>query len=150
MIQTDAYASCNVTPVRTGRDGRVDFTVWPTRTTLRPAAHMNSRDLCRSLLALADSIPSGVPWGVTDVSQDGLVFVHDARDESTTIIMEAVAGRFGEVVAVESIPSVRIGYGPLLGCLVRVDGDASEMAGILRGAYAIATTEADPDSTGPF
>jgi hypothetical protein len=109
----------------------------------------NAQKLCRSLLALADSIPSTMPWGVTDIRQGGLVFIHDARDESTTMILEAVASGLGSIVAAESAPSVHDERGPILGCLVRVDGDASDVAGKLRASYALATTT-DDDQPGPF
>jgi hypothetical protein len=112
---------------------------------------MDDKTLCRSLLRVVDSIPSSVEWGVAELADDRHIFVYDARDESTSLVLEAIAGRFGEVVALESIPSGRKDNGPLLGCLVRVDGKADEVSGQLRAAYWMATTPTeDGDSTGPF
>lgn len=110
---------------------------------------MTPANLCRSLLRVVDSIPSTIPYGATEIS-DILVFVHDRRDEATTPIMEAVAGQFGDVVSVESMPSARGDAGPLLGCLIRVTQNADEVAATIRTAYAIATTEENDSDSGPF
>lgn len=111
---------------------------------------MDRKTLCRSLLNVADSIPSSVPWGVVELADDRHVFLHDGRDESTSMIAEAIAGRFGEVVAVESIPSGRTNGGPLLGCLIDVGSNADDAAGRLRAAYWSATEPATESDEGPF
>ncbi|TWT87999.1 hypothetical protein [Neorhodopirellula pilleata] len=111
---------------------------------------MDEKTLCRSLLNVADAIPSSVTWGVVELADDRHVFLYDGRDESTSMIAEAIAGRFGEVVAVESIPSGRKDGGPLLGCLIDVGSNADDAAGRLRASYAIATTPSSDDDHGPF
>ncbi|MEM9587717.1 MAG: hypothetical protein AAGA03_10600 [Planctomycetota bacterium] len=110
---------------------------------------MNDEALCRSLLRLADAIPSTVTWHVIDLADCRTLLVVDRRDEATTMIMEAIAGRFGSVIAMESIPSSR-DAGPLLGCLIRVPGAADEAAERLRGAYAVGTAEGGKEIEGPF
>lgn len=110
---------------------------------------MNPEILCRRLLRVVDSIPSTAPWGAVEWGDD-CVFIHDRRDESTTMIMESVAGRFGEVVAVESVPSDRADAGPLLGCLVNVASGADEIAGKLRAAYWTATEPNRDEGSDPF
>jgi hypothetical protein len=114
-------------------------------------SNMDDKILCRSLLRVADSIPSSSQWGVVELADDRHVFVHDRREESTSMIMEAVVSRFGNIVAVESIPSARKDHGPLLGCLVNVGSGADDAAGQLRAAYWSATTPTgDENSEGPF
>ena len=112
---------------------------------------MDTKTLCRSLLNVADSIPSSLPWGVVELADDQHVFLHDGREEASTMIVEGVAGQFGEIMATESIASGLKDKGSLLGCLIRVDGNADEVAGKLRAAYWMATEPgSDEETTGPF
>lgn len=110
---------------------------------------MEAQQLCRNYLTIIDSMPQPVTWTV--ISVDRHVLVVDARDEATTMIMEAVAERFGEIIAMESIPSQRRNAGPLLGCLIRIgDGDADEIAGRVRAVYWTATVAEQPEGGEPF
>ncbi|EMI40683.1 hypothetical protein [Rhodopirellula sp. SWK7] len=109
---------------------------------------MDVTTLCRNYLRIFDAIPSDIPWGV--VALERHVIVADARDESTSMIMEAVASRFGEVIATESLESLRCDGGPLLGCLLTVSGDADDVAGRLRAAYWQATEPCGNDENQPF
>lgn len=102
-----------------------------------------AKTLCRNYLTIIDSVPQPIPW--LAIAVDDCVFIVDARDEATSIIMEAVAGRFGDIVATESIPSHRADAGPLLGCLIHATCNADEAAGKVRAAYWLAT---EPDQDG--
>ncbi|TWT73296.1 hypothetical protein [Allorhodopirellula solitaria] len=110
---------------------------------------MDERQLCRNYIQLIDSMPQPVPWIVIAVGTD--ILVVDAREEATTMIMEAVAERFGEILATESIPSRRRDAGSLLGCLIRIDsGDVDDMAGEVRAAFWLATEPEQGGDKQPF
>ncbi|WDQ16384.1 hypothetical protein [Rhodopirellula sp. P2] len=110
---------------------------------------MTPQDLCRNYLQILDSIPHDAPWLVLDVG--GQVLIADRRDEASTVITEAIAAKFGEVVAVVSHTSHRRGGGDWLGVLLDIEGDPENTAARLRGAYAVGTTpDPDPDESGPF
>ncbi|MFG0253657.1 MAG: hypothetical protein ACF787_00945 [Rhodopirellula sp. JB053] len=109
---------------------------------------MDATALCRNYLRVFDAIPTEVPWSV--VALERQVMVVDARDESTSVIMEAVASRFGEILATESVTSARCDGGPLLGCLLNVAGNADDAAGRLRAAYWQATEPASNGENQPF
>ncbi|PHQ35182.1 hypothetical protein [Rhodopirellula bahusiensis] len=109
----------------------------------------NPNTLCRDCLHVVDTVPSDVPWHVIELSD--FILIADARDEASTLILEAVASQFGQVVASESIESNHTDRGTLLGYLVKPSADLADPAGSIRAAYAIATTEATEDEeAGPF
>lgn len=90
------------------------------------------------LLRLFARTPSAVPWNVVDLETDGLIVVVDSRDTASTLIVAAVAGEFGEVIATESIS---IDGGDVVGCLVRASNNSREIAAMIRGAYLFAMQE---------
>lgn len=100
-----------------------------------------NQSLCRNYLGIVDQTPhsNSMPWMVIHVG--GYVLIVDYRDECSTPAMEAVAERFGEIVATDSIPS-RKDAGSLFGCLIQIEGgDIDEIAGMVRDAYATATND---------
>ncbi|MCM2372694.1 hypothetical protein [Aporhodopirellula aestuarii] len=109
---------------------------------------MDVTSLCRNYLRIFDAIPSDIPWGV--IALERHVMVVDSREESTSVIMEAVASRFGTIIATESIASQRCDSGPLLGCLLHVAGDADDVEGRLRAAYWQATEPCGDRENPPF
>jgi len=117
---------------------------------------MTHESLCRSLLRLVDAIPSSVVCHVVATDNPRLIFVADAREAVTTIEMEAVAGRFGVVVASQCFHSRRTDPKPIIGCIVEIPAgsDADETADRLRGAYHLSTDpvsgDDDPETAGPF
>lgn len=64
---------------------------------------MDAKQLCRNYLQIIDSMPQPVPWIVILVG--GCILIVDVRDEAKARIMEAIAQRFGDIVAVAPIPS---------------------------------------------
>ncbi len=111
---------------------------------------MTDGDLLRCLLALHASTPTPIAWHVAAIQPARVVIVLDSRDEASAMIIEAVAGQFGTVLATESTSETHDGHS-LIGCLIRPPGDIDDTAGRLRAAYAIATEpDADDEETGPF
>lgn len=101
---------------------------------------MNAKQLCRNYLTIVDQTPrsESLTWLVIHVG--GYVLIVDSREECSSSTMEDVAERFGVVADTDSIPSLRDNAGPLLGCLIQIDGgDVDEITEKVRAAYAIAT-----------
>lgn len=100
-----------------------------------------------ALLDFAASSPSLIGWHSIPLPSLGFVLLADSRAEGTMMILEAVAGQHGRLVASGPKPG-----SPWIGCLVEPnESDLDAAAGELRAAYLIATTEAGTeDETGPF
>jgi hypothetical protein len=101
----------------------------------------------RDYLRIVDAFPLAVPFHVIELTS--CILIADSRDEATTVIMEAVASQYGEVIVTESIPSAHSDRASILGCLVKPSGDIEDAVDSLRAAYAIATSEATGDE-GPI
>tara|TARA_R110002072_G_scaffold302894_1_gene489537 strand:- start:16644 stop:16973 length:330 start_codon:yes stop_codon:yes gene_type:complete len=99
---------------------------------------MMPSDTIRCLLRLFVRTPTPVPWNVVDLETGGLIFVVDARNTASTLIMSAVASQFGEVVAMDS---VAVDGDEVIGCLVRSVEKSREAAAMIRGAYHFAMRE---------
>lgn len=112
----------------------------------------NSYAWLRSLLNVAASIPSSIPWAVAPIDYPGVILLCDSREEATISILEGVASQFGEVLETTSVDSTTNGR-ELIGCLIRPSAsDLETAAARLRAAYALATdagaNEADAGDDG--
>ena len=109
---------------------------------------MTDAQLLRALLSVVAGTATDVPTNALAVAGTDCVLLTDDRDEATSLLMEGVAGRYGEVVASDCVEH-QLKHKPLLGCLVRVDGDASEIAYKIRAAYVLATSSGGSDDPPP-
>lgn len=105
----------------------------------------------RRYLTIVSSIPSSVNWFA--IAVDDQVLLVDARKESTTLILEGIASKYGEVIAShvhEGTPAT--GGAEWIGCLIVPNDDAETVAGKLRFLYNDNTSDSndDPSDTGPF
>ena len=104
-----------------------------------------------AIMEAVAAIPAKADWHVAPIRSLGCLFLADDRDEATTIILEAIASKHGEVVAVTSIDVTASGR-ELLGCLIKpTEMDLEKAADILRGSYAMGIGAGlDDDKPQPF
>ena len=107
-------------------------------------------DTTKQLSAYLDifaSIPDPIGWYVVPLESYGLLLLVDSRDSMPLPVMEALAGKAGDVIVTVSKPGTN-----WAGCLIRpAAASLADAAGALRAAYAISTAEqSDDDETGPF
>lgn len=102
---------------------------------------MDDPDLLLALLSVLAATPSNVDANAIAVAGTDLVLVTDDRREATTLLLEGVAGKYGQVVASACVQH-ELKRRDILGCLVRVEGDDVRAAAAkIRTAYALATAE---------
>ena len=105
--------------------------------------------LLAALLSVLAATPSDVETNAIALAgTDDLILLADDREEATSLLMEGVAGRYGEVVASACVEHQHRRR-PLLGCLIRTSGSASEIAYDVRAAYVLATNEPGEDEPPP-
>ncbi|MGB7328202.1 MAG: hypothetical protein WBD31_25225 [Rubripirellula sp.] len=104
-----------------------------------------ANELCRSLLAAVDAIPSPIRCHVIATPDyPRWLFIADTRPEASTIERDAIAGQFGKIIADECLHSSR-DASAIIGAIVEIpeDADPTETADRLRGAYHLATDAVD-------
>ncbi|WP_168566859.1 hypothetical protein [Crateriforma spongiae] len=105
----------------------------------------NQQATLRIILETLSQAAASVPWHVVAVDSCGLVALVDLSDDAPHTIAEAVAGRWGDVVATATLETATA---TAWGCLVKPAGDVQQTADRLRAAYALAI-DAGGDE-GPF
>lgn len=92
-----------------------------------------------------------LPWGVAEIASCGLILAWDNRPESARSFLEAMAGRYGEVLESDCLdfPDGQ----SMIGVLFRPDAiptDGTSVAGSLRADMLLAGDTPDPDTPHPF
>lgn len=90
-----------------------------------------------------------LPWGVAEITSVGLMLAWDNRPESARSFLEAIAGRYGEVLETDCLDFPdRLS---LIGVLIRpTEADTASVAGRLRADLLLAGNSPDPDTPHPF
>jgi hypothetical protein len=106
-----------------------------------------------TLLELAASTSSVLPWGVAVLESIGSIILWDTRPDATRAIIEAIAGEEGAVVESGSVATAA---GPAVGAMIAAPNnfpsldDLETIAGHLRFRYLMATRPEQSNEGEPF
>jgi hypothetical protein len=106
-----------------------------------------------TLLELAASTSTALPWGVAVLESIERIFLFDTRSDASRAIVEAIAGEEGAVVESGAVDTE---VGSAVGVLITAPNnspsldDLEVVAGQLRFRYLMATRPAQDDEGEPF
>lgn len=97
---------------------------------------MDDEQILTVLLESWGNHPLGIKWNAVPLESIGRVFLCDARNEATMLIIETIGDQYGTVTALNSHTNE---IGTICGCLIIPEGySVQDAAGRLRFGYTLA------------